>query len=217
MNIKPISFPAHYDELIKNKLNCPDFNIKTWEDSDLDELRKYIKDYYITAQNYICPYCLQETKSKHGRYWDIEHIIPRVQTVEFMFEPLNLCVSCVECNVLKGETRTTRSVAKVNYPKRRDLYNIIHPFFDDYHENIIPVKVGLFYYPKQEKGRVTIDCCGLNRFYQFADYVPFEESVRKISELIELADNAKSPEIKKNIMEKISSISLGFLVKSSNK
>ncbi|WP_232310339.1 HNH endonuclease [Vibrio sp. HENC-03] len=215
MKIEPISFPSDYENLIKSKLNCDNFNIKTWEDSDLDELRKYIKEYYLKAQDYTCPYCLQKIKSKHGRYWDIEHIVPRAQTLEFMFEPLNLCVSCVDCNKEKAAKHTTRSTAKQRYPKKSELYHIVHPFFDNYHENIVPVKVGLFYYPKEKKGRATIEYCGLNRFYEFADYVPFDESVRKISELVELADKTDSMEIKNDIMKKISSISIGFVVKNS--
>ena len=212
MNLKPIAYPDDLQALIKTKITSPNLSNKTWEDDDLADLKKYIKSYYLKAQNHTCPYCLQQFKSNHGRYWDIEHIISRDQTVEFMFEPLNLCMSCIDCNKEKSNSKTTKSTAKVRYPKKSDMFTIVHPHLDVYTDNIVPIEIGLFYYPKGSKGRKTIDNCGLNRFYEFAGYVSLDEAGLRISKLADLANKTDDVEIKKSIFTEITSLTLRSLL-----
>ncbi|MFH4548946.1 HNH endonuclease [Vibrio alginolyticus] len=204
---KPLSF-SHSDLTIINNLMSGSMNNKIWESENLKPIKKIIKNHYLSEQDYVCPYCQQKFNSKHGRYWDIEHIIPRSQTPEFMFEPYNLCMSCVDCNKEKSNKKTTNSVAKVRYPMNGGLFFIIHPHFDDYEENLIPVKPGVLYYPKTAKGRKTIEICGLSRFYEFIDYVTPDDAGNKLHELIGLLGTATDLDIKKVILKKIAVLSL---------
>ncbi|YBB45205.1 hypothetical protein ACCQ68_19190 [Klebsiella pneumoniae] len=48
---------------------------------------------------------------------------------------------------------------------------IVHPHFDDYDEHIKVIEVAGYYIPRTDKGRKTIEKCGLLRFaYKYANY-----------------------------------------------
>lgn len=72
------------------------------EERNICRIKKSIKDHYIIAQDYTCPYCKQRIEVDHNGAWDAEHIIPKSSHPSFVFEPLNLCVSCKDCNNEKG-------------------------------------------------------------------------------------------------------------------
>ncbi|HBQ1036867.1 TPA: HNH endonuclease, partial [Klebsiella pneumoniae] len=56
-------------------------------------------------------------------------------------------------------------------PIRSEDYIIVHPHFDDYDEHIKVIEVAGYYIPRTDKGRKTIEKCGLLRFaYKYANY-----------------------------------------------
>lgn len=167
--LEKISYTDEEITLINDKVKSDDFSSKSWSDKDIDDLRSKIKKYYIKNQKYICPFCRRENKTVHGRNWDIEHIIPRAEVPKFMFEPLNLCVTCIDCNSSKSDAKVTSSKAKKNYPLKSDSYYIIHPHFDTYEDKILVIKEGFYYVALTLKGEKTIDFYRLNRFYIFND------------------------------------------------
>ncbi|PHR56138.1 MAG: HNH endonuclease [Arcobacter sp.] len=167
---KPIQYDVLEQGLIKLEMSKNTFNSESWSDSVFSDIRSKIKTHYISIQKNKCPYCQQKTLSNHGRYWDIEHIIARATIVNFMFEPENLCISCIDCNQKKGKKKITSSKAKVHLPSSSSSYLIIHPHYDNYEEHIMVIKEGFYYIALKEKGEKTIEVCGLNRFYEFADY-----------------------------------------------
>lgn len=166
----PVSFDENEIKIIESKKESSLFKSESWSDDDLKDLKTKIKSYYIKIQNNECPYCKQIIRSVHGRSWDIEHIISRFQEKNFMFEPENLCVSCVDCNSRKSNKKSTSSNAKVRLPKNSKDYLIIHPHYDNYKDFILVIKAGFYYVALEKKGEKTIEVCGLNRFYEFADY-----------------------------------------------
>ena len=175
----PIIFTQEQLDLIETIKAKDDFCSETWSCEEVDTIKPSIRTHYALEQNATCPYCQMELKTKRGRSWDVEHIIPRAAMDSFMFEPLNLCIACVECNSAKSHKKVTNSVAKIRYPKKG--YLIIHPHFDDYHEHIIAIRVGLFYFPRTPKGEKTIYTCELNRFYSYAD---FSDTLDDLDDLI---------------------------------
>ncbi|RNF52187.1 HNH endonuclease [Marinomonas hwangdonensis] len=167
--LEKVTYTDEEDLFIKQKILSDDFSSNSWSDLDISGLKNKIKKHYIKKQKYICPFCRRENRSNHGRSWDIEHIIPRAKVPNFMFEPLNLCVTCIECNGSKSDKIVTNSNAKIHYPIESRFYHIIHPHFDTYEDKILVIKEGFYYIALTEKGEKTIDLYRLNRFYIFSD------------------------------------------------
>ncbi|WP_445946936.1 HNH endonuclease [Shewanella sp.] len=206
--LNKIIFSDDEINLIGKKLNSAGFTSESWSDDDIVRLKKKIKNHYLTEQKNICPYCKQKINSNHGRYWDIEHIIPRSITPEFMFEPLNLCMSCVDCNSGKTNNKVTNSKAKKKYPIKSTDYIIIHPHFDDYEKHIIVIKEGFYYVARQKKGEKTIAICKLNRFYEFSDFGSCVQDDDRIFMLSEQLRREGSEDLKKIIRREIAELAI---------
>ena len=175
----PVVFTQEQLEVIENIKGQDNFNSDSWTCEDVKFLRPTIRQHYAKEQNTVCPYCRMQLNTNKGRAWDVEHIIPRSLGENFMFEPLNLCVACVECNSAKSNKKVTKSKALIKYPRKG--YTIVHPHFDDYQQHIVIVRVGLFYFPKSSKGEKTIYICELNRFYSYAN---FDDNLDDLDDLI---------------------------------
>jgi hypothetical protein len=134
-------------------------------------LKKNLKDFYIHIQDYQCPYCLQRIEVDHNGVWDAEHIIPRVSHPQFSFVPLNLCVSCKDCNGAKADKKVSLARVKGKFSCDTDDYIICHPHFDEYSDHVRVVSVAGFYMPLTPKGKALIETCGLLRFlFKFSGY-----------------------------------------------
>lgn len=175
----PIIFTQEQLSVIADIKSRKDFCSKSWSCSEVDIIKPTIRKHYALEQKATCPYCKMQLKTQRGRSWDVEHIIPRSTAHSFMFEPLNLCIACVECNSAKSNKKVTTSTATIRYPKNG--YLIVHPHFDNYHEHIIAIRVGLFYFPRTAKGEKTIYTCELNRFYSYAS---FDDNLDDLDDLI---------------------------------
>jgi len=171
-----------------NSLNC-ELEIKGYwnktHDGDLVELKKIIKDYYLSAQDYRCPYCRQRIVVDHNAAWDAEHIIPKDTHPRFMFVPQNLCVTCKDCNTIKSNKKVLVNQDRKTFPTESGDYLIYHPYFDVYSKHITIVAEAGYYLPKTDKGRLLVEVCGLLRFlYQFADFESSDVSIKvKMSNL----------------------------------
>lgn len=196
-----VVFNDNENSLIKQKMDDTDFSSITWEDDDLKLIKSKIKKFYLSIQKNVCPYCRQKFNSNNGRYWDTEHIIPRAYQKNFMFEPKNLCVSCIDCNGRKSDKKITSSKAKKRLPLKQDLYFIVHPHLDQYDDHIMIIKEGFYYVPIKPKGENTIEVCGLNRFYEFADYNSNEDDrmLMLTEELCNINDEVKKRALRNEI------------------
>ncbi|WP_323993875.1 HNH endonuclease [Aeromonas hydrophila] len=180
-----------------NKLDKADKVGSYWDrtdDNDLQKVKKNIKDFYIKTQGHTCPYCRQTMHVNHNGMWDAEHIIPKDKHPNFMFEPLNLCVSCKDCNQEKHNKNVLKNPKRVTFPKYSKDYIFIHPHLDIYQSHIKILTSSLFFIPLDDKGKATIEICGLLRFlYKFTDYgnVPLEIKTR-IGQLHQELSNAKT-------------------------
>lgn len=194
--------------LVDTKKASVNFNGQSWSDDDLSEVKSNIKQFYILEQIYTCPYCNQEIRSRNGRLWDIEHIIARDSEINFMFEPLNLCVTCPDCNLRKGKKKVTNSQARVRLPSNSESYLIIHPHFDTYEEHIEVIKAGAFYIAKTPKGEKTIEICGLNRFYEFVGYDETVSTDNRILQLATSLSTCSTDEERRYIRREIAALSI---------
>lgn len=175
-----INIPIKYTvdkhiKVIENFLKQP--NDSLWESKELDitSIKDFIKEYYIKEQDYICAYCQQSFKVNHKMTWDTEHILPKKDYPKFMFEPLNLCISCKDCNGFKGNKNvSTLNKKSKNYLKKEetDKVLIFHPHFDIYEKHLRKIQIGnlMHFIPRTLKGIKTINVCSLDRFIYFEIY-----------------------------------------------
>ncbi|KAB7661756.1 HNH endonuclease [Plesiomonas shigelloides] len=213
--LTPIEYSQDEKEIIKAKMSEKSFTHKSWSDEDILAIKESIKSHYHKVQKGVCPYCKQQLNSTHGRYWDIEHIIPRSHVPSFMFEPKNLCMSCVECNSEKSDKKVTSSSAKTIYPTKPQQYSIIHPHLDNYEEHLLVIEAGLFYYPLKPKGRKTVEVCGLNRFYEYAGFGNNGDIFQTIQALTAAASSVEDDSIKHKILGQITALALRRMVENT--
>jgi 5-methylcytosine-specific restriction endonuclease McrA len=173
--ISAISYTQEEQEKINKFKLLPDEEMRGhWEnthDGELSDLKERIKGYYLKVQDYTCPYCRQRIEVKNKAAWDAEHIIPKDSHPRFMFDAENLCIACKDCNLAKLNQNVLVDKNRKTFPRDSKSYLISHPHFDDYETDIKIIALAAFYLPKSDKGRKTVEICGLLRFlYKFADY-----------------------------------------------
>lgn len=208
MKLDPVEFDSDEEALIRKKMLCDSFTHDNWGIDDFESIRKKIKQHYITQQGYKCAYCKQDIRSNHGRVWDVEHIIPKSAVKDFMFEPKNLCVVCIDCNFEKKHKEVTSSTAKKKYPDNSEQYFIAHPHFDRYEQHVNVIEAGMYYLPFDLKGEKTIEVCRLNRFWQFAGYGDEVDVVEEIAFLSDKLASTKSEAMRDRILKEITAVSL---------
>lgn len=166
--MRPIAYSAAalavkqaFDQLPRNEKTGTFWESK---DAPVVAIRSEIKEFYIIQQNYTCAYCKQTVVVAHHAAWDAEHVIPKSTHPQFMFEPQNLCISCKDCNGEKRNKNVLVNPRRVRFATRSADYLIAHPHYDEYAEHIRAIPNSLFFMPKTEKGKNTIEICGLLRF-----------------------------------------------------
>jgi Bacteriophage Lambda NinG protein. len=137
-----------------------------WEDDSVNDIKLCLKKHYIAEQGQKCAYCRVELHTSHGMVWDTEHIIDKDSSPQWIFEPLNLCVSCKDCNQAKGNRAVTKSVSYKFFPDKTANYHIVHAHFDSYVDHIVVAVPGVTYRYKTDKGKHTIEICGLLRYHE---------------------------------------------------
>lgn len=125
-------------------------------------IKNRIRDHYMTQQNCTCAYCRLPLNPGTDNV-EIEHIVDKNRRLDYVFESLNLVVSCHNCNFAKKSKRVLHNcpVDYYNYPTNPDQFAIIHGHFDDYFANI-EIR-GSTYHAIEDKGTFTIDTCKLDR------------------------------------------------------
>jgi len=165
----------------KNELEyISSFDLKDtnyWDNTDeiMTSIRKKIRDYFLLAQDYKCCYCKMTKQEDHGLVWDIEHILPKILYPQFTFTPLNLAISCKECNRNKWNNDIIIDNSKIGskYITSSNNISIIHPHLDFYEEHLKVVRYGenkIFHTTvnNSSKGKNTIFQCNLFRFIENA-------------------------------------------------
>lgn len=165
--VTPIEYSAAIKHLIKTLLANPNFTHENWEDDNLKDYRKLVRDYYRDAQSGLCAFCKQNISLVATANCHIEHIVPKSKYRKYIFEPKNLCVICADCNTIKRakdvhppEVLSSGKPIQL-YPRSSKAFFIVHPHFDKWEKHI--VKFGSLYADLTEKGLFTMGACTLNR------------------------------------------------------
>lgn len=164
MITKPVAYSSEEQRLIESVLQVATLDAKSWGEERLNAIRQHIKRHYLDQQAFRCCYCQQLLYAEHGRPWDVEHIIAMSLKPQFMFEPRNLAVACIECNQEKRAKPVTDE-RRVGFPAAATSYKIVHPHFDDWEDHIELVGDAT-YHSLSPKGSFTIYECNLFRFRQ---------------------------------------------------
>jgi hypothetical protein len=183
-----------------------------WESPAAESVRKEVKQHYIKEQGYCCCYCAVSIPSQHGRAWDVEHIIPRSTHPEYLFEPENLAAACIECNNEKRDKPVLTSRRRRTFPRNPTAYRICHPHYDRLEDHLV-IMFERFFFPKTDKGRQTIEICGLLRYaYKYAEWDAGLASNERLLEALNRAMNATECEDQKlAIMEALVLAGLPFM------
>jgi hypothetical protein len=110
-----------------------------WANNRLDPLKRKFKDYYREKLNEQCCYCRKNTVGEFNMVLDIEHVLPKSKFERYMFNPLNLSMSCKRCNMnIKKEDISflTDEDTIHNSPFVSESYQFIHPNLDSYFVNL---------------------------------------------------------------------------------
>ncbi|CAH6863926.1 HNH nuclease domain-containing protein [Vibrio crassostreae] len=171
-----------------------------WEDDCVTDIKLRMKKHYISEQGRKCAYCKVDLHTNHGGVWDTEHIIDKDSSPQWTFEPLNLCVSCKDCNQAKGTRSVTKSLVYKSFPKSKSSYRIVHPHFDKYEDHIEVAVSGVTYRYKSKKGRETIEVCGLLRYHAQAGRTDVDPTLQAV---LHFAGDRQTPETLKNVLDLI--------------
>ncbi|MFH0260082.1 hypothetical protein ACGRH2_06575 [Vibrio barjaei] len=198
--IKPYELSEEESQIVKS-VQCDNLSPQQkWDDCRVTTMKSNIKKHYIAEQDKTCAYCQVNMYTTHGMVWDTEHIIDKDSSPQWMFKPLNLCVSCKDCNGAKGTRAVTKSKSYKEFPSKSANYRIIHPHFDNYDEHIEVAVPGATYRYITEKGRNTIEVCGLLRYHQTVGRKKVDLGLQAV--LLAAANN-QSPEMLQYAMEEI--------------
>lgn len=134
-----------------------------WEKECLNDFKLRLKNHLRERQNGRCAYCRCKIHEGEASI-EIEHIIPKNKKPEWMYEPINLCLSCKRCNTAKGHLKEVLSdPTRENFPVAGNDYLLVNPYYDRYSDNIELID-GIMYKGKTKKGIYTIQLCKLNRY-----------------------------------------------------
>lgn len=178
-----INNPIEYSKSAQDHVDTFDGLASHWDGvcNTRKAFRKEVRDYYRDEQRLRCPYCFRLREEFHGGQWDIDHIIPKASSPNYLYTPKNLTVTCKDCNTHKSDkTPLVNPISDgIPYPENNEVYKIIHPHFDDYHEHIKYSQNREGYSCHEVitvKGIETFNMCRLIRFSEHladtAEYVP---------------------------------------------
>lgn len=164
----PIVFSPEAAAIIKSVSSRDQYSHRDWSSDELELVRCEIRDHYRGEQRAICVYCLNPVSIKSALGAHVEHIASKSSYLHYMFEPLNLCVACPDCNEIKAEREALADPVingkrPVRYPTKSDRFRLIHPHFDEYSDHL--KRAGIFYVAQTRKGSYTFYVCGLDRFF----------------------------------------------------
>ncbi|GAB6454598.1 hypothetical protein bcgnr5380_56450 [Bacillus cereus] len=135
----------------------------------MESVRVEIRNFYRVEQRANCVYCNGPVSLQSATGAPVEHIASKAKYPNYIFEPLNLCVACADCNEIKNDREVLDPVvispAPKRYSKKTQHYRIVHPHYDTYEDHI--EHVGVFYWGKTKKGSYTIYICGLDRYVRY--------------------------------------------------
>ncbi len=165
--------PLHRAIIKQYKLEVSRFNKGEleWSSKELESLKKGIRLSLREQQDMRCVFCRRIIKTeRRNATEDIEHFLDKSKSFyrKWAFSPVNLAIACHPCNMQKS----TRDMGDAAIASARGLtadagnYKWLHPYFDDYYENI-EIHKGWVYTikhkaPQADRARKMIKDCMLD-------------------------------------------------------
>lgn len=150
----------------KVKLKAKDQD-HAWEETDLEGVKKNIKDYNCGRTTFKCCYCKRDLSNRYRSEMDSEHVLPKSEWPNFTFKIKNLSISCKRCNSTIKKTRTdflTVCCKEIKNPFKSKYYKFLHPNLDKDPSKLILYVISvsgyleiLKYKYKGDKGKFTYD------------------------------------------------------------
>jgi hypothetical protein len=195
-----INHPVDLAIFVTTIASNPNTESKHWNLPCYTKLKAHVREHYSVIQDDICCYC--KINLRHGGYGEpIEHIVPKADRPQWMFECRNLALSCYPCNTKKNadNTLSITGLTAIDYPNNSLGFSIYHPHFDTWTDHI-EVFREYFLRPISPRGIETFEVCELFRFNLPLDKAKqrnWEEEPFR-SRIIEnvLLDSSASQEIK---------------------
>ncbi|MBO6577903.1 MAG: hypothetical protein JJ871_19540 [Thalassospira sp.] len=139
--LKPVLYSICKDPSFQNQIN--DFNqgVIQWKDPSLIPVKIEIRKCLRKHQDERCYFCRRPIiAERRNMYEDIEHFLDKSKTEyrRWGIHPLNLTLSCKACNFEKSTKDLGAKDVKAakKHPPRSGTYRWLHPYFDDYDQNI---------------------------------------------------------------------------------
>jgi uncharacterized protein (TIGR02646 family) len=143
-----------------------------WSSKEFTELKKLLRVSLRVQQDGRCIYCRRKiTVERRNATEDIEHFLDKSKEKykKWAFTAVNVALSCHPCNMQKS----TRDMGDAGVSDAVELtetsgeYSWIHPYFDDYFDNIEIMDAWLYIIrkeaPKPERARKMIKDCLLDQ------------------------------------------------------
>ena len=102
-----------------------------WDKGCLDGFKKRFRDDMLIKQNYICSYCRLDLHSNEATP-EIDHIVPKSEKPDWMYEPFNLCMSCKMCNTKKNTKEVLRDNTVADLPYENYLEQPVTNMYKGY-------------------------------------------------------------------------------------
>ena len=160
MSFGPSRLKPLHDDILKKypgEIARFDSGELEWKSKVFDELKKALRLSLRAQQDGRCVFCRRKIKvERRNATEDIEHFLDKSKSKykKWAFTAVNLALACHPCNIQKS----TRDMGDVSVSKASELtefsgeYSWIHPYFDDYFENI-EILDAWFYVVKKEAPR----------------------------------------------------------------
>lgn len=112
-----------------------------WKSSELAALKEAIRLSLRSQQEGRCYYCRRRIKiERKNTAEDIEHFLDKskLKYRKWAFSPVNLAIACHPCNFQKSikDMGDDKISVAIKLTTHAGEYTWLHPYFDDYFENI---------------------------------------------------------------------------------
>lgn len=166
--------PVHANILNKYTVEISRFELGEleWSSKEFVELKKLLRVSLRGQQEGRCIYCRRKiTVERRNATEDIEHFLDKSKDKykKWAFSAVNLTLSCHPCNMQKS----TRDMGDQDISNSAELtetcgeYSWIHPYFDEYFENIEILDAWLYVVkkeaPKPQRAMKMIQDCLLDQ------------------------------------------------------
>lgn len=168
-----------------------------WNNKELKKLKEDIRLTLRKEQENRCIYCRRIIKiERRNVYEDIEHFLDKSKPYyrKWAFTNINLTISCRACNFTKSinDLGCIALRGSVNIKQHIGNFKWLHPYFDNYHDNIEILKGWVYSVkpnaPNPVASRNLIQECKLDDIKIIESRS--EEAKNKIARLLRLANRA---------------------------